>query len=233
MLDVGCGTGQVTRIMLNNGCRAVGIDPSGDMLGLAKKRLAKQIKKGDARLIKTTVEEMKGKKRFGMAIATYAVVAHFKDRAALTRCFRAIRRRLEPGGLFVTSFFTLKSFDEVWDAPQVDIGEYDGVFFLKRTIGDRDTRTAYVSVTAFIRNSRNLYQKSHTTLKMRIHSLEDITTALKDAGFKDVVYFKRSRLVEPDGKVSAFSRAPSAVAHRTYLTVAASTAKFPPKKPRA
>lgn len=234
VLDVGCGTGQVTRRLVRQGCRVLGIDPSVDMLRLAKKRLAAELRAGKVLLRNCTVQDLKTKRRFGMAIATYGVIHHLPNRKALTSCFAAIRRRLEPGGMFMTDFFAEASFTEVWDAANVDVGEWKDVVFLKRSVGDRVTGTAYVSVTAFHKTPRGLYRRSHTTLRLKIHPLADIAAALKAAGFKDVVFFRSHHLMaagkQGTRKIAPFTRSPGPIRANSYVSLVAANGPFPPRK---
>lgn len=102
VLDFGCGDGSDIRTFLKMGARkAVGIDPSGPMIALAKARgsVGKKvrIRKTDGR----TIPEPDGK--FDLVFAHF-VVHYLRDTA---KHFKEIARVLRSGGYFTAVFNTL------------------------------------------------------------------------------------------------------------------------------
>lgn len=121
--DFGCGPGQTTRFLYDNGMQNIrGIDLSVEMVRTARK-LSPEIKfeTGDLLAIGYPAAY------FNSALAFYAIV-HFSTDEVRT-CFREINRILAPGGNFLFSFHVgdeVVHFDTAHDK-EVDID----LFFFK------------------------------------------------------------------------------------------------------
>ena len=115
--DFGCGPGQTTRFLYDNGMQNIrGIDLSMEMVRTAR-QLSPEIKfeTGDLLAIDYPAAY------FSSAVAFYAIV-HFSIEQVST-CFREINRVLEPGGNFLFSFHVgdeIVHFDKAHDK-EVDI----------------------------------------------------------------------------------------------------------------
>jgi SAM-dependent methyltransferase len=115
--DLGCGPGQTTRFLFDNGLKdIIGIDLSPGMVSAAR-RLSPEIKfeTGDLLNIDYSLEY------FGSALAFYSIVHFNTDQ--VRRCFGEINRVLKIGGDFLFSFHEgdeIVHFDKAHDK-EVDI----------------------------------------------------------------------------------------------------------------
>ncbi len=122
-LEVGCGTGRITKHLLELGLRGVGIDPSPAMLELARDRLGPWLVTGQAELAVAGVPAMKGvpKGPFGWAIFGLSVFGHLTSTEQQVNALHAVADRLVSGGLVVIDMpepFSSYPFDAP-TAPQV------------------------------------------------------------------------------------------------------------------
>jgi ubiquinone/menaquinone biosynthesis C-methylase UbiE len=104
VLDVGCGTGQVARVLTALGARVWGIDPSAEMLArarLAAPRAAFKKARGEALPFKDGWFER----------AVFRLVLHLLDRP---RALSEARRVLVPGGRIAAATFAPEHFDRYW-----------------------------------------------------------------------------------------------------------------------
>jgi ubiquinone/menaquinone biosynthesis C-methylase UbiE len=105
VLDVGCGTGAVALALAERGSRAWGVDPSEEMLEVARARVRRSVglKRGRA-------EELPFKDAWFERVILRLVV-HLVDRAgAFSEAFRV----LAPGGRIVLATFDPASFARLW-----------------------------------------------------------------------------------------------------------------------
>jgi SAM-dependent methyltransferase len=120
--DFGCGPGQTTRFLYDNGVKdIIGIDLSPAMI-CAARRLSPQIKFETGDLL--NIGYSPG--YFGSAVAFYAIVHFTSDQ--IRKCFGEINRVLKTGGDFLFSFHVgdeTVHFDKAHDK-EVDI---DLIFF--------------------------------------------------------------------------------------------------------
>ncbi|MFW9823519.1 MAG: class I SAM-dependent methyltransferase [Candidatus Thorarchaeota archaeon] len=116
VLDAGCGSGIVTRYLVDNGFQVTGIDLSDRMLDLAKSRVPEAtIQVGDM----TALEFEDGS--FDGIVSTYAVF--HVPRSEHSKLFLDFHRLLRKGGMFLFSVGVCpEGTDGVWDW---DVG--DGV----------------------------------------------------------------------------------------------------------
>jgi SAM-dependent methyltransferase len=106
VLDVGCGTGTLAvDLAVRYGCRVWGIDPSPEMLAVAKQ------KAGSAARFKLAPAEQLPFKEGWFERATMVSVAHHVERP---RAFAEVRRVLQPDGRLVISNADPEGFAERW-----------------------------------------------------------------------------------------------------------------------
>ena len=94
ILEVGCGTGNYTKILLEKGYEVTAIDISGNMLEIAREKCACKLIKGDIRSV--SINE-----KFDTCIAMFAVMGYITENSDIIKALNNIRRHLKPNGVFV------------------------------------------------------------------------------------------------------------------------------------
>ena len=106
VLDVGCGTGRFSSALAERGARVWGVDPSSEMLDLAKSRSS-----SGAGFKRAAAEALPFKDGW-FDRAVLRLVAHLVERP---RAFAELRRVLAPGeGKLVIASFDPAHFDAFW-----------------------------------------------------------------------------------------------------------------------
>lgn len=108
ILDLGCGTGNHDFILAKKGYMVTGVDLSGEMLKIAKKRRKEMNLKVD--FFKGDIRKVNLKKRFDVVISMFAVIGYQISNDDLEKALKTAFNHLKKGGLFV--------FD-VWFGPAV------------------------------------------------------------------------------------------------------------------
>lgn len=97
VLDLACGTGRLT-VPLARRFEVTGLDRSAAMLATAR---AKAMSSGvSIRWLEGDMSEFELEDRFALIQVTCNSLAHLTDHQALAGCLRAVRRHLEPDGVF-------------------------------------------------------------------------------------------------------------------------------------
>lgn len=147
ILDVGCGTGALSKLLFDKGLKVTGVDPSKGMLAQANKRL----KNSDIKLIKITSGEKLPfpDNSFDIVISSY--VAHGlnpRDRIKLYEEMKRVSKKYvilhdynEKRGILTTIIEWLERGD-YFNFIKVAKDELDSVFFDVKVI-DVDTRAAW------------------------------------------------------------------------------------------
>jgi ubiquinone/menaquinone biosynthesis C-methylase UbiE len=147
VLEVGAGTGRITRLLTSRGARVTGFDRSEPMLGVARRRLGQsgavgwELSRADASSLPVAPGE------FDMAVAGW-VFGHLRSwqaerwREAIGGCLGEMRRALRPGGALVL-IETLGTGAEIPRPPTEALAEYYGWLEAAQGFARIEIRTDY------------------------------------------------------------------------------------------
>ena len=112
ILELGSGTGRLTRHLLAAGFTLAAVDPSAEMLARAGPRLASFGARYQPH--QTDIRQLRLGETFPLAIAPYGMVAHLLTDDDRLEAFTRVREHLAPGGKFI--------FDDMpaWLGPPAD-----------------------------------------------------------------------------------------------------------------
>jgi ubiquinone/menaquinone biosynthesis C-methylase UbiE len=99
-LDLGCGTGVVTLLLVERGFAVLGIDHSAEMLEIAERKLARSEGDGSYRLNRGDVRRVPAADGEFDCVTCQGLLHHLDDAEA---CIRELVRVLKPGGYFYVS----------------------------------------------------------------------------------------------------------------------------------
>lgn len=103
VLELGAGTGRVSRAIAERGIELFGVDSSGSMIERAEARRAK-LKRATRERLEYAVGdllELRLGRRFPLIIAPFNVFMHLYDREELRLALETVRAHLAPGGVFI------------------------------------------------------------------------------------------------------------------------------------
>jgi SAM-dependent methyltransferase len=181
LLDIGCGTGTVTRgIAAAIGCRAVGVDPAAPMLAVARRNTAGEMVEwieADARTVRLG-------RRFDLIIMTGHAFQGFVTPADQAALFTTIAAHLQPDGRF--AFDTRNPAAEAWltwtpdlSRRVVDTGAYGAV-----EIWDEQTMDAGTGILDVVEHYRILAsgKRLRSDFRLRFSAPADLAQAIAAAG---------------------------------------------------
>lgn len=192
LLDVCCGTGNVTELLAKEGYKMAGFDLSAPMIEVAKRKAAE--KKLDIRYYVADASEFKLRERFDGAVSFFDSLNYITDPEKAACAIRQVARHLHPEGTFVfdvnTAYaFEQKMFDQKETRAKAPI-RYDWV-------GDYDPSTKIIVVDMRFERDGLPFQEQHV---QRAHSLDEIADWLDDAGFEEIAVFDSYTLNPPRKK---------------------------------
>lgn len=173
VLDVGCGTGGVTALLLRRASEVTGVDRSPQMLAEAQRKLGSAVADGRLHLVQcsiTGLERSFGPEAFDCVVCCLVLseLTNTEERFALDEFYRLLR----PGGTLVVA-------DEV--APR-------GVV---RRVGYHLTRAPMAAVTYVLTQTT-----THRTLdvlgKLSDRGLEDLDVDVRQGGSFEIVHGRKS-----------------------------------------
>lgn len=187
LLDLGCGTGKMTRFFAEKGFDMIGVDNSPDMLDIAKS------KQGENDTVLYLLQDMREFELYGTVRAIYSVcdcLNYILDEEEIRTVFALVNNYLDPQGVFIFDMNTSYKYEEllgentfaenreegsfIWENyydEESGINEYDLTLFMKKDAGAEE----------FYRFQETHYQKSY--------ALSVIVRLLEEAGMEFVAAY--------------------------------------------
>jgi SAM-dependent methyltransferase len=190
IVDVGCGSGIVSRRLVDAGYEVRGFDISPAMIRLARVKVPEAVFRVSP-LGSMRVPRCRAVAAIGEVI-TYA--------SSLRAFFKRVGAALEPGGLFIFDF--IESAERRTHRPK-SIGGAEWALVVRADL-DRANRLLTRRITTF-RKIGGAYRRSHEVHRVRIYSRDDIARMLAAAGFRSTMRrsYGRRRLLAGDVAVVA------------------------------
>ena len=180
VLDVCCGTGQVTNAVHKMGFAVTGFDASSEMLRYAAENAP------GCELHHADVRDFDLGRKFHAAYSVFESLNHVPDLAGLTQAFTQIRKHLRPKAPFLFDLHGEEAFDLYWNTTDAVVAD-DRVCVLRMEY-DGDSRIATCNATSFDGGPPS-WTRTDFTLRQTCHDLGDVDDALREAGFHDVSLF--------------------------------------------
>ncbi len=183
VLDLGCGTGKMTRLLGRAGYDMIGVDNSQEMLGIAMDK--------DAEGILYLCQDMRAFELYGTVAAVVSVcdsMNYILEEEELEQVFRLVNNYLDPGGIFIFDLNTLFKYEALLGDAVICENRDEGSFIWENYY-DSEERLNEYDLTLFIREDSGLYRKYEETHCQRGYSLEQVQTLLAQAGMEFVTAY--------------------------------------------
>lgn len=177
VLDLGCGTGTLTRILAARGYDMIGVDGSEEMLAAAREKGSDGILYLEQEL---TDFELYG--TVAAIVSTTDTLNHVTDEDDLRRVFALAHNYLDPDGLFIFDLNSPSKFRTVYAASDYVL-EDEGVFLAWQSSYDEDTRLADFVISLFTETDGGLWERSDAEFSERCYDRDEIARLLADGGF--------------------------------------------------
>ncbi len=189
VLELGCGTGNMTRLLSQAGYDMIGVDNSMDMLEIA---MEKQEGRED---ILYLLQDMREFELYGTVAAVVSVcdsMNYITEEEDLLEVFRLVNNYLDPGGLFIFDLNTEYKYKEILGESTIAENREDASFIWDNYYDEEEKINQY-DLALFIPEDRDgeiLYRKYEETHFQRAYSLQEIKELLEEAGMEFVTAYK-------------------------------------------
>ena len=179
VLDLGCGTGQMTKRLAMAGYDMIGVDRSVDMLEIARERMGTC----DILYLMQDVRQFELYGTVRAVISTCDSLNYITNREDLLQVFRLVNNYLDPDGVFL---FDLNShgYYERMCADNVFAESRDECSFIWENSFDRAAGINEYDLTLFLRREDGLYERFLETHRERAWRVEEVCGLLREAGMK-------------------------------------------------
>lgn len=200
VLELGCGTGNVTQLLEERGLRVVAVDASPAMLDVARAKLL------HATLLLGDIRDAALPGSFSLALGVFDVVNNLLEDGDMARLAEHVLSHLEPGGVWAFDANTSVGLEALWGGEVVE-GWAGEVHYRWRHQWDAATRLA--TVEAWCHGPDGVFTEEHRERPYDPGELRDLLTEAGFASVDVVCYPSGAAADEDDPRVWVFARAPA------------------------
>lgn len=184
ILDLGCGTGKMTRLMSERGYDMTGVDNSAEMLQIAA------MEPGDVPIL-YLLQDMQELELDGCVRAVYSAcdcINYVLDEDELLAAFTGVYEYLEDEGVFIFDVNTSYKYTELLAENTFAESREEGSFIWDNFY-DEETGINEYDLTLFIPEGEDLYRRFAETHYQRNYEIETLVQLLRKAGFAEIAIF--------------------------------------------
>ena len=192
LLDLGCGTGTLTRMLADEGYDMIGVARSEEMLMEARE-------KTDGTDIHYLCQDMRAFELYGTVravVSTCDTMNYLLTRSDFIQTVRLVNNYLDPGGLFIFDLNTLYKFREVMGNTTIAESGEDASFIWDNFFDEETGRNEY-DLTLFIRREDGLFERQIEVHEEQGYTTEEVMGFLAAGGMEFVRVFDADTGGEP------------------------------------
>ena len=189
VLDLGCGTGSMTRLLAQAGYDMIGADNSEEMLQAARE--AGDLKEGAGEGILYLLQDMREFELYGTVRAVVSIcdsLNYILEEEELLQVFRLVNNYLDPGGIFIFDMNTLYKYREVLGETVICENREEGSFIWENFYEEEGNINQY-DLTLFIREEDMRYRKYEETHVQRGYGIQQVQALLIEAGLEPLAVY--------------------------------------------
>ena len=195
VLDLGCGTGNITNILAKRGYDMIGIDASVDMLNIASEKAA-----NDNLNILYLCQDIRNFELYGTVdavICTLDVLNYITKPDELKKVFLLVKNYLNKGGIFIFDINTEYKLKNVI-GNNTFFRDEQNICYIWENEFDNNISSQYL--TFFCKGENKMYQRFDEQHIQRAYKRDEIIKMLADSGLKYVSEYNCLTLEKPNKK---------------------------------
>ncbi len=196
VLDLGCGTGKMTRLFRQAGYDMIGVDLSEEMLGIARQQ--------ESEGILYLQQDMREFELYGTVRAVISAcdcMNYILEEEELLQVFKLVNNYLDPKGIFIFDMNTRFKYEELI-GDQTICEHREDASFVWDNYYDHGTSINEYELTLFTRHSKepNLFSRFQEYHYQKAYDVETIVALLDEAGMKVLSVYGEGTKQAPDGE---------------------------------
>lgn len=180
ILDLGCGTGDISILLSKMGAYVIGLDNSPEMLALASHKAEKS--HTDVFYTCQDMTSFSTGHIFDAVVSTFDSLNYITTKAGLLRAFNCVSRELKEKGLFLFDMNSQYKFENIYSDNSYVL-EADGVFCAWQNFYDAEKKLCDFYINIFA-EEKGVYNRFYEEQTERMYTLAEIESCLKKSGFK-------------------------------------------------
>jgi SAM-dependent methyltransferase len=186
ILDLGCGTGKLTRLMAEAGFDMIGVDSSEEMLNIAQ---GAEYENNHGILY--LLQDMREFELYGTVRAVVSIcdsVNYITDECDLLSVFKLVNNYLDPGGIFIFDINTFYKYSSIL-AENTFAENREAGSFIWENYFDSDTSINEYDLTLYIKEADDAYRRYEETHYQRAYRLDEMVSLIERAGLEFVASY--------------------------------------------
>ena len=221
VLELGCGTGNATRLLSDAGYDMIGVDNAPDMLEIALEK-----KEEEGQDILYLCQDMREFELYGTVKAIVSIcdsMNYITEDEDLLEVFKLVNNYLDPEGVFIFDLNTVYKYEKILGEQTIAENREDASFIWDNYYYEEERINEY-ELNLFIREDAesetegDLYRRFRETHFQRAYTLEEITRIVEESGLQFVTAYE------------AFTKEPPSKNSERIYVIAREQGKVPVKK---
>ena len=183
VLDLGCGTGKLTRLMEEQGFDMIGVDNSFEMLDIARESSKDNIL--------YLLQDMREFELYGTVQAVYSAcdsINYILEEEDLRKVFSLVNNYLDPKGIFIFDINTRYKYEELLGENTFAETREEGSFIWDNYYDPEDEINEY-DLTLYIMDEKEKFLRFQENHYQRCYDFQTIKGLLQEAGLEFVAAF--------------------------------------------
>jgi len=184
VLDLGCGTGNITELLSKKGFDMIGVDNSEEMLQIA-------MEKNKDEKVLYLLQDMREFELYGTIKAAVSIcdsMNYILEEDELVEVFRLVNNYLDPGGVFVFDMNTEYKYRELLAQNTIAESREESSFIWENYYYEDEQINEY-QLSIFVKEEGDLFRRYQENHYQRAYSLETVKELLEKAGMEFVTAY--------------------------------------------
>ncbi|TCT14341.1 methyltransferase family protein [Natranaerovirga pectinivora] len=181
VLDLGCGTGNITELLSQKGYDMIGIDNSEEMLMIAKEKA--RDKKLEILYLNQDMREFELYGTVDLVISICDSINYILEEEELLEVFKLVNNYLDPGGLFIFDMNTEFKYKNIL-GENTFASNNEKCSYIWDNYYDEEEQINEYNLTLFVEEENNLYRKYEEEHYQKAYSIDTIRNLIENAGLE-------------------------------------------------
>lgn len=193
ILEMACGTGNLTYELAQDGYRLTAFDLSEEMLAQAYKKLGRY---KSVNLLNLDMVDFELNRKYDSVIAICDSMNYILEEEDLLSSFKNVYEHLEDGGLFIfdiNSYYKLKEII----GKNTFVSDQENTFYSWQNFYDEKLDICDFFLTFFVEDEDGKYTRFDEEHSEKAYKIQTIVDLLKKAGFEKIDYYEGFSFNQP------------------------------------